>query len=339
MCIIAAKPAGIKMPAIKTIENMWYRNHDGAGFMYAHDGAVHIEKGFMKLADFKSALAQVKESVDLDDVSVVMHFRIATHGGVLPANTHPFPVSTSIGALQKLKCKASLGAAHNGIISSVTPRKGISDTMEYIVSQLGPLYKGVPNFYENPHLMEMVENAIESKLALLTSTGALYTVGKFEAEEGILYSNSSYKAVQFTSMYWDKSWRKYLKSGWGEIFSYDGQDAMQWKECLRLHWLQNDGSTHVMNGAGFLLDMYENDYAVDSIGQVYAYNYLCDGFVAVPGAKAYDEKHEIITADEDVFASYEDIYEEVSPFDPDPPSYVRKKAISETSKKRAKGRC
>ena len=160
MCIIAAKPAGTKMPATTTIENMWYRNHDGAGFMYAHGGTVHIEKGFMKLDDFKKALERVQEKVNLNATSVVMHFRIATHGGVMPANTHPFPVTSSISMLQKLKCTTSLGVAHNGIISSVNPRKGISDTMEYIASQLAPLYKGVPTFYENPNLMEMVSNAI-----------------------------------------------------------------------------------------------------------------------------------------------------------------------------------
>ena len=44
MCIIAAKPAGIALPNAETIETMWYANPDGAGFMYAHDGKVVIEK-------------------------------------------------------------------------------------------------------------------------------------------------------------------------------------------------------------------------------------------------------------------------------------------------------
>ena len=48
MCIIACKPAGVQMPGDKILDNMWLANHDGAGFMYNHDGRVHMEKGFMK---------------------------------------------------------------------------------------------------------------------------------------------------------------------------------------------------------------------------------------------------------------------------------------------------
>ena len=49
MCIIAIKPAGVKLPADTTLENCWYNNPDGAGFMYAAGGTVHIQR----LHDFK----------------------------------------------------------------------------------------------------------------------------------------------------------------------------------------------------------------------------------------------------------------------------------------------
>ena len=317
MCIIAAKPAGTKMPATTTIENMWYRNHDGAGFMYAHGGTVHIEKGFMKLDDFKKALERVQEKVNLNATSVVMHFRIATHGGVMPANTHPFPVTSSISMLQKLKCTTSLGVAHNGIISSVNPRKGISDTMEYIASQLAPLYKGVPTFYENPNLMEMVSNAIESKLAILTGKGALYTIGNFETDEGILYSNSSYKAYKFEGKYWDDCWGRYAHYpvGYADVpyeFSYS---------CL-MRSLWDDENTYAVDGKGRLLDMFEDELAVDGEGKLYKYVYSCDGFVQIPGGRAYDANGETLAAsqdDNDNYVRFEEVYTEASPFDEEPP--------------------
>ena len=56
MCIIAAKPAGVAMPSAEKIENMWNRNSDGAGIMYAVDNKVHIEKGFMTYASFNAKL-------------------------------------------------------------------------------------------------------------------------------------------------------------------------------------------------------------------------------------------------------------------------------------------
>ena len=42
MCIIAAKPIGVKMPNEETIRTMWNNNNDGAGFMCAANGRVHI---------------------------------------------------------------------------------------------------------------------------------------------------------------------------------------------------------------------------------------------------------------------------------------------------------
>ena len=59
MCIIAAKPAGVKMPDHETLENMWYGNPDGAGLMYAKDGKVIIRKGFMKYVDLLAALEEI----------------------------------------------------------------------------------------------------------------------------------------------------------------------------------------------------------------------------------------------------------------------------------------
>ena len=44
MCIIAAKPAGTKMPSRDTIRTMWAGNPDGAGVMYAQDGKVRTRR-------------------------------------------------------------------------------------------------------------------------------------------------------------------------------------------------------------------------------------------------------------------------------------------------------
>ena len=59
--------------------------------MYAHDGKVVIEKGFMKLDEFTAALDRVAQTVDLTATGVVMHFRITTHGGTCPLEHPPVP--------------------------------------------------------------------------------------------------------------------------------------------------------------------------------------------------------------------------------------------------------
>ena len=228
MCIIAAKPAGIALPNAETIETMWYSNPHGAGFMYAHDGKVVIEKGFMKLDEFTAALDRVAQTVDLTATGVVMHFRITTHGGTCPSNTHPFPLSGSIAALRKLRYVTDIGVAHNGIISTVHPRdKETSDTMELIASELSLLYKGCPKFYEDKNLMRLVETLCDSKLAFLLGDGSIHTVGSFNEHEGIMYSNYSWEPYKpkYLSSYPYGSSLTNTGSAW-----QDGYSAYGWED-------------------------------------------------------------------------------------------------------------
>lgn len=274
MCIIAAKPAGVDMPSEETISTMWYRNSDGAGFMYAAGGTVHIEKGFMRYADFKDALTYLERRFDLKALPMVMHFRIATHGGTKPENCHPFPITDSVGMLKKLKQTTKVGVAHNGIIQC-TPRKGISDTMEYVASQLAPLSKAVPKFYKNKYLMQMIAAATESKLAFMDSTGRIYTVGEFIKADGLLYSNTTYKKTD--------SWRDYTYGEWAaddwELYSgmtdYKYEDVMWLDECAGEYICDEDGT------------LCSGDFAIGRENTVYEYNYDEDALEKIPGARAY----------------------------------------------------
>ena len=209
MCIIAIKSKGIDLPSEEILQNMWRVNSDGAGFMYAKDGVVHIEKGFMTYERFYSAIRKLDEEYGLKNLPLIMHFRITTHGGTKPENTHPFPITDSIGVLKKIKVTAKLGVAHNGIIN-IRPRDGISDTMEYIASQLAPLSRAMPKFYKNADLMEMVSNAINgSRMAFMNGSGEIYTIGNFVEEGGMRYSNRSFETPasirSFPYSYYDET--------------------------------------------------------------------------------------------------------------------------------------
>lgn len=261
MCIIAAKPAGVALPNEETIETMWYGNPDGAGFMYNHDGKVVIEKGFMTLREFQSALNAAAKAVDLTGAGVVMHFRITTHGGTKPSNTHPFPVSGNIAALRKLRCVTGLGVAHNGIISTVRPRdKDTSDTMEFIASPLSLLYKGCPTFYEDENLMQLVEELCRSKLAFLLGDGSIHTVGSFNEHEGILYSNYSWKPYRgkFLSSYPSGALTTTGSSWWKDSYSaYGWEDDVVTKRLMAV--ADVDGAYYI-NATGLKLE--DNNYEV-----------------------------------------------------------------------------
>lgn len=282
MCIIAAKPAGVSMPSRDTIRTMWDSNKDGAGIMYVENNKVRIEKGFMKYKSFAKKLDELEKRLDLTATPVVMHFRITTHGGTKPENTHPFPITDSIGALKKLQSYTDIGVAHNGIIMSVSPRKGISDTMEYIASQLAPLKRALPRFYENKNAMLLVKNAIESKMAFLTKEGKIYTVGNFVEDGGILYSNGSYKkaSLQYRDLGgWNcyADWDKYLdEAPWGGSAVDDG-------DCEVLEWLEESDYIRLSNG-----ELVEGiDFLIDSANAVWRYDYEADAAARVSGAQAF----------------------------------------------------
>ena len=297
MCIIAAKPAGIEMPHRDTIRNMWDANPDGAGLMYVENGKVQIEKGFMKYKSFVKALDRLEKKVDTKKTPIVMHFRIMTHGGVNPECTHPFPITDSIGALKKIRTSSDIGVAHNGIITSVAPRKGISDTMEYIATQLAPLKRALPKFYENKDARLLIQNAIESRMAFLTDKGKIYTIGDFFTDKGILYSNTSYKGRTFRYSAWgcyglgedyEDDWNGYNPAPW-----HGAKTTPAPAQYKAMNWLDDECYVDI-NGT-----LYEGtDFLIDMCGRVYEYEYTGDYAVLVPGASAYTAENLPVHFDE-----------------------------------------
>lgn len=271
MCIIASKPAGVEMPSDIYLNNMFNSNPDGAGLMYAWNGKVYIEKGFMNKEDFFKRLRKLSEEYNMTELPMVMHFRITTHGGTKPDNCHPFPISDSMGMLKKTKCKTDVGVAHNGIIS-VTPRnKEISDTMEYIAGQLAPLKRAVRYFYKSKDLMQMIHHAIDSKMVIMDESGNMYYIGDFWEEKGVKYSNTSYKYDAYCFREFP-----YNADAWYE------EDGMY--ELKYLMWLDGTKGEYVKVKNGELYD--GDDFAIDNKNNVYYFDMEAGMFVRIYHAEA-----------------------------------------------------
>ena len=201
MCVVAVKNVGVAFPNDDLMKAMWDSNNDGAGFMYTHNGKVHIEKGFMKYDDLMRAVNTLKKRIDIVNTPVVLHFRITTHGGTSPYNTHPFPISSNEKYLKSLDLTCSVGMVHNGIISSVVvdATTKMSDTMVYIQEVLAPLSMLNKSFYKNDFGKQLMENQIGwSKLAFLDKSGNLELVGSFlkgtkHNSKDILFSNLNHE--------------------------------------------------------------------------------------------------------------------------------------------------
>ena len=178
MCIAILKP---KNKTIKKehLENSFYSNDDGAGFMFNHDNKLHIYKGFMDFESFWNSFS----SMNTKDKTCLIHFRIKTHGAISKENCHPFLVSDKLGFI------------HNGIIKIKT--KGVeSDTMAFNRNYLKPIPK-LERIISNQSIKKLISNRInKSKLVFLDNRGR-YTIINHDLGQwyrGSWFSNGSFKS-------------------------------------------------------------------------------------------------------------------------------------------------
>lgn len=204
MCIICYKPIGKNLPSKTKIKTMFRNNPDGAGFMYADGKHVYIVKGLMTLGEFNRELNKIRKNAQ--ELPVVMHFRITTHGGTSKGMTHPFALTANVQELTATRNTTACGVAHNGMIPITSYAKKMSDTAEfisrYMVKLLDPQNVDVD-------VLDIIEEVIESKMCILTADKDVHLLGQFTTDgNGVFYSNDSYKsprkyrAPSFTAPYY-----------------------------------------------------------------------------------------------------------------------------------------
>lgn len=227
MCIIIAKEKEGKLPSRETLQTCFNHNSDGAGLMYVDKGQVVIEKGFMTFSDLEKHLNLLyKKFNNFENKSLVIHCRIGTSGTNTKENTHPYCISDNFKDLHKTKVLCDLGVVHNGIINQYTPidnKYNTNDTQEFIMKYLSPLYEHYREFYMNDYILEGLEDITNSKLVFLDTNDDLYFVGDFIEDDGVYYSNGTYKPYTYTytkydydkwNSYWDERAKKYLNEGY-----------------------------------------------------------------------------------------------------------------------------
>lgn len=206
MCIIVSKEKGVELPSKNTFKTCFTHNSDGAGIMYVSHNKVMIEKGFMCFEDFWRRIKELKKQFgDLTYKSFVFHFRIGTSGGIVPERTHPFPLTNNIDLINALDLVTNIGVAHNGILTEFTDltKPNSSDTQNFIIKYLYPLYKLNPDFLKHEDIIEMIEQSVGTynKFCILDSDENIYYINKscFLSDNGVLYSNSTYKPYEYKS--------------------------------------------------------------------------------------------------------------------------------------------
>lgn len=191
MCVIAVSKKGARQPSSSEIKTAFEHNPDGAGYMYARAGKVHIRKGFMTLDELQDALDQ-EQFTDQD--AVVYHFRVSTQAGVNPKMTHPFPVYHDIRAMNLQSVKCDIGIAHNGIIrlTSSKDEHEYSDTAIFIADYMSSIIRHPEDIHDQSNL-DLIDDLAKSKFALMDGNGSIEIIGSFTNDNGILWSNDSYR--------------------------------------------------------------------------------------------------------------------------------------------------
>ena len=195
MCIIVAKPKGVKMPSWGILENCWDANDDGAGVAFSNGEAVHIRKGLMTFAEFKKYVMKLSMKNDLENMDFIAHFRITSVGETTPRMTHPFRVDTEdIKQRMSVSGSGKMYAFHNGTITSMkTYSKTYSDTFLFTETVLNPMFEIDQRFYEDKHFSKIITTLLDGdKLALIDKHG-IKLYGNFNESNGVYYSNYGYE--------------------------------------------------------------------------------------------------------------------------------------------------
>lgn len=188
MCIIVFAPEGVQLPRRAIIEECWYSNRDGAGYMWREPDGIHIHKGFMTLKAFIDDIEATHARCNLTDTDVVLHFRVGTSGKKDSGRCHPFPLSEKIDHLCAPKIISSAGIVHNGIISDLVKEgSDLSDT-QYLVKKL--CTEGIDAGLDSLP-------ATAGKIIVLTKDETILH-GRFIRDEKVLYSNASYIPPRYT---------------------------------------------------------------------------------------------------------------------------------------------
>lgn len=219
MCIIAIQPLGVKIKE-STLRNCWNANKDGAGIMYVENGKLIVNKVMTSFEEFM----KIKRHADKMQSNIVMHFRIATSGGINERNCHPFKVNND------------LYFCHNGILDIDVPlNSNINDTQIFNNSFM----KGLPNnFVQNDSIMNLIEYTIgnRNKFVFMDSSGQFYILNENAGtwENGAWYSNSSYKSSPYHYNSGTK-WHKQKKYSYP--YEADAEDElMQCESCNEIHF-------------------------------------------------------------------------------------------------------
>lgn len=164
MCVIIYVPKGVELPKVEELKAAYMRNHDGCGFVSESDHykSLHFTAFMRKL--LKRDIGE----------SVIIHFRLATHGSIKVKNCHPF-------------YKGGYWFAHNGVLPIVSENDK-TDSQICFERYIYPVIKRY-GYGSKEHIDVMDKWTAHGSKFVMMHNGEVLTSGNFIKHNGCYYSN------------------------------------------------------------------------------------------------------------------------------------------------------
>lgn len=252
MCIAIVKPKD-KVISKERLKICCDANPDGMGFAFCKNDNVYIMKYLNDFEKFYEDYSKVETTSPM-----LIHFRIATHGGVTIENCHPFALNNNMALI------------HNGVISGYGDKEKKSDTRDFIDKVIGNISHKA---WRNASFRELVGKAIGySKLGILDTKGNTYIINEDKGywDDGVWYSNKSYEPKVVTTKkssatsnsdyhydwYSDKKYKSHFRCDkCNKNFTIDGYSY--YSKCPDCGSWSCDNIGYQINGKDY---MYDDDY-------------------------------------------------------------------------------
>ncbi len=248
MCVVIAKPKGVQIRK-KYLRNCYLSNPDGAGFMFVKDKRIVVKKGYFSFELFWGDYLKAEQ--ENTKSPFVIHFRIATSGGVNKLNCHPFRIDEHNAF------------AHNGIFYSLPYTAELSDTQIFN----NRILKNLPvDWMRWGGIKRLVQGFIKesgSKVVFLGDSKDVWICGEDEGDwfKGAWYSNDSHtlQPVGFnsSSKFWQRGYSNYQSTN-TELVELDPNGV----KCVECKAVVSRDSVDYMDGYGALCLDCREEYSI-----------------------------------------------------------------------------
>lgn len=202
MCVAVAIPKGGTLPTLDQIKLMDEANPHGAGIAWLYNGRVM----WLKNLDKPEIIYNILKTLPMP---LLLHFRLASVGGIHGSLTHPFPITREAelddsGSAKEVLIHNGHWSAYEAVIQAFAkkelPKGRMTDTrmMAFLAAHRGS------------KVLKWLGKQGQ-KIATLDRQGIIYLYGKWEDEAGFHCSNNYWKARSQTTIGGQNfDWKAYL---------------------------------------------------------------------------------------------------------------------------------